>query len=138
MFLMLLLSFFLLMYCFVVGRVGYFVRFEGMPKASGTRARVVVVTQGAESTLVASEGVVHEFPVDVLPKDKLVDTNGEELSFCFLPNLVSVSVYTSESFMRVYFGFSIGIAIFELLGCFSKRFLWRAQHTIHRRLCPVE
>lgn len=48
-----------------------------MPKASGTRARVVVFTQGAESTLVASEGVVHEFNVEALPKEQLVDTNGE-------------------------------------------------------------
>lgn len=48
-----------------------------MPKASGTRARVVVFTQGADSTLVACEGVVHEFKVDALPKEQLVDTNGE-------------------------------------------------------------
>lgn len=47
-----------------------------MPKASGTWARVVVFTQGSGGTLVACDGVVHEFPVDPLPKEKLVDTNG--------------------------------------------------------------
>ncbi|CAM9892270.1 unnamed protein product, partial [Sphacelaria rigidula] len=51
-------------------------KLAAMPKASGTRARVVVFTQGAESTLVACEGVVHEFNVDALPKEQLVDTNG--------------------------------------------------------------
>lgn len=47
-----------------------------MPKASGTRARVVVFTQGADSTIVASDGMTTEYKVDVLPKDQLVDTNG--------------------------------------------------------------
>ncbi|CAM9662495.1 unnamed protein product, partial [Laminaria digitata] len=50
--------------------------FPALPKASGTRARIVVFTQGADSTIVASGGVVHVFPVEALPKDKLVDTNG--------------------------------------------------------------
>lgn len=49
-----------------------------LPKASGTRSRIVVFTQGAESTIVASDGVVHVFPVEALPKDKLVDTNGKQ------------------------------------------------------------
>ena len=34
-------------------------------------------TQGADSTIVASEGNVHVYPVDALIKDELVDTNGE-------------------------------------------------------------
>lgn len=50
---------------------------SALPKASGTRARTVVFTQGADATIVASEGTVHEFSVEVLPKEKLVDTNGE-------------------------------------------------------------
>lgn len=54
--------------------------FVAMPKASGTWARVVVFTQGSGGTLVACDGVVHEFPVDPLPKEKLVDTNGEPRS----------------------------------------------------------
>lgn len=48
-----------------------------MPKASGTRARVVVFTQGSNATVVASEGKVHVFPVNPLPKEALVDTNGK-------------------------------------------------------------
>ncbi|CAM9250336.1 unnamed protein product [Hapterophycus canaliculatus] len=53
-------------------------KLAAMPKASGTRARIVVFTQGAESTIVASGGVTTEYKVDALPKDKLVDTNGEQ------------------------------------------------------------
>lgn len=58
--------------------------FLGLPKASGTRARVVVFTQGSESTIVASEGAVHEFPVNALAKDKLVDTNGKANNYLLL------------------------------------------------------
>lgn len=46
------------------------------PKASGTRARVVVFTQGSESTIVACNGVVTVYPVEKLPRELLVDTNG--------------------------------------------------------------
>lgn len=46
------------------------------PKASGTRPRIVVFTQGCDATLVACEGRITEFPVDPLSKDLLVDTNG--------------------------------------------------------------
>jgi adenosine kinase len=46
------------------------------PKASGTRPRVVVFTQGSSDTIVAVNGKVTSYPVDVLPKEMLVDTNG--------------------------------------------------------------
>jgi adenosine kinase len=46
------------------------------PKASGTRPRVVVFTQGSDATIVATEGSVAVFPVDALPRELLVDTNG--------------------------------------------------------------
>jgi hypothetical protein len=48
------------------------------PKRCGTRARVVVFTQGADSTIVASNGTVTEYPVDKLAPELLVDTNGEQ------------------------------------------------------------
>merc|ERR1712129_430008 len=40
------------------------------------RKRTVVVTQGAEPTIVCSDGTIATYPVIVLPKEKLVDTNG--------------------------------------------------------------
>merc|ERR1719201_3142181 len=46
-----------------------------LPKASGTRPRVVVFTQGMDPTLVACGGVVSSFPVTPLPREKLIDTN---------------------------------------------------------------
>eukprot|EP00903_Cladosiphon_okamuranus_P010813 g10215.t1 len=51
-------------------------KLAAMPKASGTRARVVVFTQGSESTIVANNGMTTEYKVDMLSKDQLVDTNG--------------------------------------------------------------
>jgi adenosine kinase len=47
-----------------------------MPKASGTRPRTVVFTQGANCTIVAREGKVTRYDVEVLPAELLVDTNG--------------------------------------------------------------
>jgi len=51
-------------------------KIAAQPKASGTRPRVVVFTQGSESTIVACEGKVTVYPVDPLSKELLVDTNG--------------------------------------------------------------
>ena len=45
-------------------------------KINTNRKRTVVFTQGSKPTIVACDGVVTEYPVELLPKDKLVDTNG--------------------------------------------------------------
>ncbi|XP_050210337.1 adenosine kinase 2 [Mercurialis annua] len=45
-------------------------------KASGTHKRITVITQGADPVVVAEDGKVKLFPVILLPKEKLVDTNG--------------------------------------------------------------
>jgi adenosine kinase len=45
-------------------------------KKNSKRPRTVVFTQGSECTLVAFKGEVKEYPVDLLPKESLVDTNG--------------------------------------------------------------
>lgn len=47
-----------------------------MDKVNATRKRTVVFTQGSKPTIVAYDGVVTEYPVELLPKDQLVDTNG--------------------------------------------------------------
>ena len=47
-----------------------------LPKASGTRARVVVITQGADATVVAQDGAVRALPVDKVDAATIVDTNG--------------------------------------------------------------
>eukprot|EP00638_Chattonella_subsalsa_P008153 CAMPEP_0117760686 /NCGR_PEP_ID=MMETSP0947-20121206/16788_1 /TAXON_ID=44440 /ORGANISM="Chattonella subsalsa, Strain CCMP2191" /LENGTH=351 /DNA_ID=CAMNT_0005581445 /DNA_START=43 /DNA_END=1098 /DNA_ORIENTATION=- len=51
-------------------------KISALPKASGTHPRVVVITQGSTSTVVAVGGKVLEFPVEPLSSDQLVDTNG--------------------------------------------------------------
>lgn len=60
------------------------------PKASGTRKRITVITQGADPVVVAEDGKVKQFPVILLPKEKLVDTNGAGDAFVggFLAQLV--------------------------------------------------
>lgn len=52
------------------------VRISQLPKASGTHKRITVITQGADPVVVAEDGKVNLFPVVLLPKEKLVDTNG--------------------------------------------------------------
>ncbi|KAJ6853892.1 uncharacterized protein M6B38_101130 [Iris pallida] len=65
-------------------------KISALPKASGTRKRVTVITQGADPVVVAEDGKVTLFPVILLPKEKLVDTNGAGDSFVggFLSQLV--------------------------------------------------
>ncbi|RXI01258.1 hypothetical protein DVH24_001492 [Malus domestica] len=60
------------------------------PKASGTHKRIAVITQGADPVVVAEDGKVKAFPVEKLPKEKLVDTNGAGDAFVggFLSHLV--------------------------------------------------
>ncbi|KAK9290951.1 hypothetical protein L1049_009131 [Liquidambar formosana] len=60
------------------------------PKASGTHKRITVITQGADPVVVAEDGKVKLFPVILLPKEKLVDTNGAGDAFVggFLSQLV--------------------------------------------------
>jgi len=50
-------------------------RLSLIPSAKGKK-RHVVITQGADSTIVAHRGHVTEYPIHKLPKEKIVDTNG--------------------------------------------------------------
>lgn len=61
-----------------------------LPKKNASRPRTVVFTQGSKSTFVACNGKVTEYPVQVLPADKLVDTNGAGDAFVggFLAQMV--------------------------------------------------
>jgi len=61
-----------------------------MPKASDKRKRMAVITQGADPTIVAYNGVVEEFPVIAIEAKDLVDTNGAGDAFVggFLAKLV--------------------------------------------------
>ncbi|XP_073310080.1 adenosine kinase 2-like [Primulina huaijiensis] len=61
-----------------------------LPKASGTHKRITVITQGADPVVVAEDGKVKLYPVILLPKEKLIDTNGAGDAFVggFLSQLV--------------------------------------------------
>jgi len=65
-------------------------KIAALPKASGTRPRVVVFTQGSSATMVACGGKVTSYPVEPLPSSMLVDTNGAGDAFVggFLSQLV--------------------------------------------------
>eukprot|EP00898_Chlorokybus_atmophyticus_P000115 jgi/Chlat1/1103/Chrsp110S01590 len=67
-------------------------KIAAMPKENGSRCRTVVITQGPDNTVVAREGKasVSLYPVILLPKEKLVDTNGAGDAFVggFLSQLV--------------------------------------------------
>lgn len=47
-----------------------------LPKASGSRGRVVVFTQGDKQTIVAHDGIVETFAVPALDTSTIIDTNG--------------------------------------------------------------
>jgi len=50
-------------------------RLSLIPSAKG-KHRYVVITQGAEKTIIAHKGMTTEYPIIALPKEKIVDTNG--------------------------------------------------------------
>jgi adenosine kinase len=50
-------------------------RLSLIPSAK-SRKRTVVITQGADPTIVAINGTVKQYPILALPKEKLIDTNG--------------------------------------------------------------
>ncbi|CAL9052429.1 unnamed protein product [Musa banksii] len=66
------------------------VKISALPKASKTHNRITVITQGCDPVVVAADGKVRLFPVILLPKEKLVDTNGTGDAFVggFLSQLV--------------------------------------------------
>ncbi|XP_072393901.1 uncharacterized protein [Diabrotica undecimpunctata] len=47
-----------------------------LPKENENRKRTVIITQGVEPIIVATEGKIRKFPIVQLPKEKIVDTNG--------------------------------------------------------------
>jgi adenosine kinase len=65
-------------------------RLAAEPKACGSRPRTVVFTQGADATIIAYQGTVTTYPVERLPKELLVDTNGAGDAFVggFLSQLI--------------------------------------------------
>ncbi|XP_076458378.1 uncharacterized protein LOC143292087 isoform X2 [Babylonia areolata] len=65
-------------------------KMAALPKEDSSRPRTVVVTQGPDPVLVAKDGKVTEYPVEQLPKEKIVDTNGAGDGFVggFLSQLV--------------------------------------------------
>lgn len=65
-------------------------RISRMPKANGARARTVVITQGAQPTIVANAGKTTLYAVPKVPAEKIVDTNGAGDAFVggFLSQLV--------------------------------------------------
>ena len=65
-------------------------KIAALPKASGTRARVVVITQGADPVVVANGGTITLFPNTPIPKEEMIDFNGAGDAFVggFISRLV--------------------------------------------------
>ena len=65
-------------------------KISALPKSSGLRPRTVVITQGADATVVSHNGKIVEYGVRKISKEKLVDTNGAGDAFVggFLSQLV--------------------------------------------------
>lgn len=65
-------------------------KLAALPKASGTRPRIVVFTQGSKEVIVACQGELLHFPVEPLAQELIVDTNAAGDSFVggFLSRLV--------------------------------------------------
>ena len=69
-----------------------------MPKASEKHKRITVITQGADPVCVAEDGKVKLYPVILLPKEKLIDTNGAGINLLFL-----IFKYVQLSLWPIYY-----------------------------------
>ncbi|XP_018496463.1 adenosine kinase [Galendromus occidentalis] len=71
-------------------------RAEKLPKESGSR--LVVFTQGCDPVIVIQNGAVTEYPVERIPKEDIIDTNGAGDSFVggFLAGYVQVQKTIAE------------------------------------------
>ena len=87
-------------------------KLAAQPKRSGARPRTVVFTQGKDETLVACGGVISSFPVPLLPKEQLVDTNGAGDAFvggflaklaigCGIKDCVEAGHYAARQIIQV-------------------------------------
>ncbi|KAL1464484.1 hypothetical protein WDU94_004126, partial [Cyamophila willieti] len=65
-------------------------KISNLPKQNANRERIVIITQGDKPVIVSQNGKITEFPVNRLPADKVVDTNGAGDSFVggFLSQLI--------------------------------------------------
>jgi hypothetical protein len=81
-----------------------------LPKVNGKRDRMVIITQGSKSTVVAYKGEVKEFAVPAVPAEEIVDLNGAGDSFVggFLAKFTQ-----NKSLVRV------PISIGSLVACFA-------------------
>ena len=55
-----------------------------LPKASEKHKRIIVITQGVDSICVVEYEKMKLYPMILLPKDKLVDTNGADSNLLLL------------------------------------------------------
>lgn len=90
-------------------------RIAQLPKDNKTRPRLVVITQGADPTLVANGKEVVEFPVEKIPKEEIVDSNGAGDAFVggFLAGLIK----GGDLEQCVYAGHYAAGVILRMSGC---------------------
>ena len=86
-----------------------------MPKASGTRPRTVVFTQGSKHTIVAHQGKITRYDVTALPTELLVDTNGA--GDAFVGGFLSVIVKGGDIAAAVAAGHWAAGVIIQRSGC---------------------
>ena len=86
-----------------------------MPKKSGARGRVVVITQGADPTLVVENGVLHRYAVSPLAKQSIVDLNGA--GDAFVGGFLSQLLLGKGVADAVHAGHWAGRVIIQRSGC---------------------
>ena len=86
-----------------------------MPKKGGARGRVVVITQGADPTLVVEDGVLHRYAVSPLAKLPIVDLNGA--GDAFVGGFLSQLLLGKGVADTVHAGHWAGRVIIQRSGC---------------------
>ncbi|XP_075238658.1 adenosine kinase 2 [Lycorma delicatula] len=89
-----------------------------LPKQNSDRSRIVIITQGTNPVILAKDGETKEYPVESLPAENVIDTNGAGDAFVggFIAQLVK------------------GNSIENCIKCG----IWTATHVIQRSGCTFD
>jgi len=86
-----------------------------LERKGSTKPRMVVITQGCDPTIIAQNGKVEEFSIEVIAKDKIVDTNGA--GDAFVAGFLSGLIYGKSIEDCVKAGNFTAKAIIQQAGC---------------------
>lgn len=90
-------------------------KIASIERKGSKKPRMVIITQGCDPTIIAQNGKVEEFPIEVIAKEKIVDTNGA--GDAFVAGFLGGLIYGKSIQECVKAGNFTAKAIIQMPGC---------------------